>query len=117
VRRALESVIPRLPRLSGVDVRDNAAESRYEIVDGDELAGYLEYHDHNGRRALNHTVVEPAYEGKGVGSALVRGVLDEARSAGLAILPFCPFVRSYLERHPEYVDLVPEDERPRVDLG
>ena len=105
-----------------MDVRDNAAESRYEIVDGADsdqqsVAGYIEYHDHNGRRAFNHTVVEPAYEGKGVGSALARGALDDARSRGLPVLPYCPFVRSYLQRHAEYVDLVPEDERAKFDLS
>lgn len=114
--RAHEAPIPFVSYALFVDVRDNAAESRYEIVDGDEVAGYIEYHDREGRRAFNHTVVDPSYEGKGVGSSLAHGALDDARSRGLAVLPFCPFVRSYLERHPDYVDLVPEAERAKFGL-
>jgi uncharacterized protein len=43
--------------------------------------------------------------------------LDAARAGGLAVLPFCPFVRRYIQRHREYADLVPANERPRFDLA
>jgi predicted GNAT family acetyltransferase len=98
-------------------VRDNAEEHRYEIVVGDAVAGYIEYHDHGSRRSLNHTVVDDAYEGQGLGSKLVRAALDDARRRGSDVLPYCPFVRSYIDRHrDDYLDLVPAADRATFDL-
>ena len=86
-------------------VTDNEAAGRFEIeVDG-EVAGYAEYTRRPGVVTFTHTVVEDAYEGRGVGSALVRGALDAVRAEGSRVVPVCPFVRSYIERHPEYADL------------
>jgi predicted GNAT family acetyltransferase len=53
-----------------------------------------------------HTEVEPEWEGRGVGSELVRGALDDVRARGLKVRPLCPFVRAFIERHSEYLDLV-----------
>lgn len=98
-------------------VTDNAAASRFEIeVDG-EVAGYAEYHRRGTAISFTHTVVTPAFEGRGVGSALVRGALDAARADGAAVLPFCPFVREWIGKHPEYTDLVPADRRAEFGLG
>lgn len=98
-------------------ITDNAAEHRYELTVDGSVAGYVEYHDNGNRRAFNHTVVEPAYEGQGLGSQLARGVLDDARSRGLDVLPFCPFIRGYIARHrDDYVDLVPSADRSSFDL-
>lgn len=89
-------------------VENEPAESRYGArVDG-RLAGYVTYRHAGERLALLHTEVDPDFEGEGVGGALISAVLDEARERGVEVLPFCPFVNSYLRRHPEYVDLVPE---------
>jgi hypothetical protein len=56
---------------------------------------------------FTHTEVDPAFEGQGVGSALIRWALDDARTDGYAVLPSCPFVRAYIGRHAdEYADLV-----------
>ena len=87
-------------------VADRPAELRYEIeVDG-EVAGFLLYRREPGVLELVHTDVDPKWEGKGVGAALVQGALDDVRARGLKVRPFCPFVRAYLRRHPEYEDLV-----------
>ncbi|WP_213450587.1 GNAT family N-acetyltransferase [Rhizomonospora bruguierae] len=97
-------------------VADNAAEQRFEIrVDG-EVAGFAAYDRTGYGLALTHTEIGKAYEGKGLGSALVRGALDAARAEGLAVLPYCPFVRGWIGKHPEFLDLVPVDERARFDL-
>jgi predicted GNAT family acetyltransferase len=89
-----------------VTVTDHPAELRYEIeVDG-EVAGFLLYRREPGVLELVHTDVDPKWEGKGVGAALVQGALDDVRASGLKVRPFCPFVRAYLRRHPEYEDLV-----------
>jgi predicted GNAT family acetyltransferase len=99
-----------------VEVRDNPDEERYEAsVDG-QLAGFTVYRSRPGLIALVHTEVDEAFEGHGVGSTLVRFELDDARRRGLAVLPFCPFVNGYIERHPEYVDLVPESHRETFGL-
>jgi len=89
-----------------VTVTDRPNELRYEIeVDG-EVAGFLMYRLEPGVIELVHTDVAPKWEGKGVGGALVKGALDDVRARGLKMRPFCPFVRAYIKRHPEYQDLV-----------
>jgi predicted GNAT family acetyltransferase len=52
--------------------------------------------------AFTHTVVEPRFEGQGIGTRLARAALDDAVGHDLRITPYCPFIRAYLERHPEY---------------
>ena len=99
-----------------LEVADNPDEQRYEVRADGELAGFTTYHRRGDRIALNHTEIEDAYEGKGVGSALVARTLDDLRERRLDVLPFCPFVRGYIERHPKYLDLVPEGERARFGL-
>jgi predicted GNAT family acetyltransferase len=93
-----------------VDVTVANAEDRqrYEARVGDDVAGYAEYRWRDGLLVLTHTVVDDAFEGQGVGSTLVRHVLDDARRQDVKIVPRCAFVRSFLERHPEYDDLVAE---------
>ncbi|MEU8137008.1 GNAT family N-acetyltransferase [Streptodolium elevatio] len=91
---------------SVIEVTDNAAENRYEArIDG-KVAGVAEYIRSKGVIAFVHTEVEPQYEGQGVGAALVRSSLDEARTAGLAVLPTCPFYAGWIARHPDYQDVV-----------
>jgi uncharacterized protein len=98
-------------------VTDNPDESRYEIhVDG-ALAGFAEYRRHDDHITFTHTVIDDAYEGQGLGSALSRAVLDEARGAGFAVHPACPFVARYIKRHPQpYLELVPEGLREKYGL-
>jgi uncharacterized protein len=99
-------------------VADAPERSRFEIhVDGRKagLAAYRMKDPH--LMVLTHTEIDDAYEGRGLGSVLVRGALDSARGRGLSVRPDCPFVRAYVARHPdEYLDLVPDDLRPRLDL-
>jgi predicted GNAT family acetyltransferase len=97
-------------------VVDVPERSRLEIRVGDETAGFVEYRRAPGRIAFIHTSIDPRFDGRGLGSELVRAALADARAEGLAVLPFCPFVRSYIEAHPEYLDLVPEDMRARFAL-
>jgi uncharacterized protein len=89
-----------------VDIRNVEDALRYELwVDG-TMAGRLEYRLMPGRIVLEHTEVEPEFDGRGFGSRLARTALDDARGAGLRVIPLCPFVRSWLKRHPEYEDLI-----------
>ena len=87
-------------------IQDNPELNRYEVYVGSVLAGFTDYHSQPGLVTLKYTEVDPAFEGRGIGSRLVAGVLDDIRARGAAVLPICPFVRTYLQRHPEYADLV-----------
>lgn len=85
-------------------VRDNRLVERFEVeVDG--LLAYSKYHIKPGSIRFIHTIVPEQLEGRGVGSAIARAALDSARARGLRVIPQCPFIRAYIERHPEYQDL------------
>ena len=90
--------------------------SRFEIrVDG-ETAGFAAYHRRPGVIAFVHTEIDPRFEGQGLASQLIKTALSRARAEGAAVLPFCPFVRSYIAGHSEYLDLVPSDMRAEFQL-
>ncbi len=86
--------------LAGAAVRDNADAHRYEIADGGQTA-FLEYRRRPGVVVLVHTEVPPALRGRGLGAKLARFALNTARTTGLRVVVRCPFVKTYLERHPE----------------
>ena len=88
------------------DVRDDGGNSQYEIVVDGTRAGIAHYVTVEGGRVFDHTEIDAAFEGKGIGSALARGALDDVRARGIRIGATCPFFRSFLDRHPEYQDLV-----------
>lgn len=89
-----------------VSITDAEESDRFEAHTADgTLAGFLEYQRTADMVVYPHTVVEPAFEGKGVGGALAQAALDDARSRGLQVLATCPFVAAWLTRHPEYQDL------------
>ena len=87
------------------EVRDNPATSRFEMASGDAVA-FVEYMRAGDRIVLIHTEVPEALSGRGVGSRLVRGTLEAVRTEGLKVVPRCEFVAAYIERHPEYRDLL-----------
>jgi predicted GNAT family acetyltransferase len=91
---------------SEVRVVDNPAAGRYEAIIGDEVVGYVLYELRGRVIVFVHTVVEPAFDGKGVGGRLAAGALDDVRVRGLVLIPRCPFIAGYIERHPAYRDLV-----------
>ncbi|MBF8173832.1 N-acetyltransferase [Streptomyces olivaceus] len=91
-----------------VEVSDVPEVKRYEarVDGGSEVAGVAEYIRTAELVAFVHTEVGAEYEGAGVGSALVRTALDEARAAHLRVLATCPFFAGWIARHPEYQDLL-----------
>jgi hypothetical protein len=90
-------------------VHDAPDAERYEIRDGDRLLGLAAYRRRGDEVVFTHTEVDPQAEGSGLGGTLVRGALDDVRSRGLRVVPQCSFVRSWIERHAEYGDLVTHD--------
>lgn len=88
-------------------VTNNADEQRYEARVGGVLAGAAYYALTEGLITFTHTEVEPAFEGRGIGSALAKTALDEVRAADeRKVRPLCPFFRTWIERHQAYQDLV-----------
>jgi predicted GNAT family acetyltransferase len=97
-------------------VTDHRDQSRYEIdVDG-VRGGYVEYQRSGNELTLIHTETDPRFRGHGLGGHLIAAVLDEARREGWAVIPLCPFARTYIADHPAYSDLVPADLRPEFGL-
>jgi predicted GNAT family acetyltransferase len=90
-----------------IRVADAPERERYEIFDGDELAGFAQYRTSEGPIAFMHTEIDPRFEGRGLASQLIRVALADARARGLEVLPFCPFVNGYIQRHDEWEDVIP----------
>jgi predicted GNAT family acetyltransferase/glutaredoxin len=88
------------------EVVDVPERSRYELRVGGETVGEAAYRLRDGRIVLIHTEIDEALEGRGLGSVLAAAVLEDARRRGLEVVPLCPFIAGYIERHPEYADLV-----------
>jgi predicted GNAT family acetyltransferase len=87
-------------------VRDNVSANRFEIRIGEEVS-FLQYRRTGaGGLVLIHTEVPQALRGRGLGGRLVKAALDAVRAEGRRVVPRCPFTRSYIERHPEYAQLV-----------
>ena len=84
---------------------NNEAAKRYEFqIDGH--TPLIEYIKTNQKIFLTHTEVPPALEGKGIGSALIKSVLEDVDQKGLTLVPLCPFVAGYIKKHPEWKRLV-----------
>jgi len=89
-----------------IEVTDNGPEHRFEIRTGGELAGFAAYGRRGERIVFTHTEIDDAFEGRGLGSELIGAALAQAKEAHQRVVPLCPFVASYIERHPELGDLV-----------
>jgi predicted GNAT family acetyltransferase len=93
--------------MGDVEVTDNEAEKRYEARVGGELAGAAYYDSADDLIVFTHTEVDEAFEGHGVGSALARGALDDVRTDGRRkVIARCPFIKGWIDRHPDYRDLL-----------
>jgi predicted GNAT family acetyltransferase len=97
-------------------VVDVPEKGRFEVRLDDRVVGLASYHIDGTTMTLPHTEVDPSVGGRGIGTALVAGVLDVARERGLHVLPYCSFVRHYIQQHPETVDLVAHDDRRHFGL-
>ena len=98
-------------------VEDVPEKGRFEVRIGDRVVGLASYHIDGGTMTLPHTEVDPSMGGRGIGTALVAGVLEAARDRGLHVLPYCSFVRHYIQQHPETIDLVAAEDRPHFGLA
>ena len=99
-----------------VQVHDNPDKQRYEAVVDGELAGFAAYRTQPALISFVHTEVDDAFERHGIASTLIREALEDARRRGFEVLPFCPFVKSFIAEHREFVDLVPASRREEFGL-
>lgn len=100
-----------------VTLRENTAESRFEILVDGQLAGISDYRLSGDRLTIVHTEVDEAYSGQGLARRLVLHVLERARQRGQAVLPSCPYARKVIAGDPDLVALVPAGQRKRFGLA
>lgn len=84
---------------------DTTAERYLITVDGRD-AGYADYIQGDGVRDFHHTVIDPEFRGQGLSKPLIQAALDDTRAAGDKVRPLCSAVAGFIEKHPEYRDLV-----------
>ncbi len=88
-----------------LEVKNNPAANRFEVQLADQL-GVVEYQKEGGAYIFTHTGVPREYGGRGIADKLVKNALETAKAEGAGVVPLCPFVKTYIKRHPEYEPLV-----------
>jgi predicted GNAT family acetyltransferase len=87
-------------------VTENPERHRYEIYFDGELAGFTMFTLDGDVAIMPHTEIDPHYKGHGLATTLIGSALDDLRERGMTVVPRCPFVRDFIEKHPEYHDIV-----------
>jgi predicted GNAT family acetyltransferase len=98
-----------------LEIRDNPGRHRFESELGDGSVAFAEYRLPDGKIVFTHTVVPPAHEGQGIGTALIRFALAAARERDLKVVPICPFFAAYMKKHDEVQDLLDPEYRSGQD--
>jgi predicted GNAT family acetyltransferase len=101
---------------TAAEVRDDPERSRYELLLDGEVAVVADYRREGGRVSFTHTGTEPRLRGRGLAGQLIERALAEAKEAGDEVLPYCSFVSDYIADHPEYLELVPAEQRGEFGL-
>lgn len=99
--------------LDEIEVRNNEEAQRYEAEINREVA-FIRYERRGNSIIFIHTEVPEALEGHGIAAKMAKAALDDARARHLAVIPLCPYVASYIRRHPDYADMVPAEYRARI---
>ncbi|CAN5180748.1 GNAT family N-acetyltransferase [soil metagenome] len=102
--------------MSDLEVRHNRETEQFELYEAGAKVGVAGYDLRGDVYAILHTNVDPSHGGRGLGSVLVKAALEDIRDAGGQVLPVCPFVPKVILDNPEFLDLVPEDQRVRYGL-
>lgn len=92
--------------MSDIQVRDDPAAHRFELLVDGEMAGLASYHSRPGAVVVTHSEVDPKFRGQGLANELARRTLDRIRERDLHVVPLCPFFAHYVGEHPEYADIV-----------
>lgn len=91
-----------------MDITDAVERQRFEMDSDGELAGFIDYRADDSTVVMTHAEVVPKFGGRGVGSDMVRAALDAVRESGRSVVPRCSFVAAYIDKHPEYQNLLPK---------
>jgi predicted GNAT family acetyltransferase len=97
-----------------IEVLDATERSRYEILADGTFAGFTHYQPYEGSLVFDHTVIKEEFGGQGLASKLVRATLDDVRARQRRIVPLCEYIAGWLEKHPDYDDLVDRDLLARI---
>lgn len=92
-------------------ITDAPDRQRFEARDDGKLMGIVTYRLTGDVIVYTHTEVEPEHEGKGIGSRLAKAVMEDARSRRRTVAPLCPYLSKWLQKHPEYDDILVRDTR------
>jgi predicted GNAT family acetyltransferase len=102
--------------MTDIQVTDNTELHRFEARLDGELAGFAQYELRGDSIVIFHTEVDPAFEGHGIGSTLIKQSLAQIREKGeRTVIPTCPFYRAYVTKHPEYDDLIEPHFRTQIE--
>lgn len=96
-----------------IAILDHPEDEYYEITSGDERVGMLVYHVIGSQLTITHTWIAESHRGQGLASLLIRHALDDIRTKGVEVSNYCPIVASYIEKNPEYGDLLHDAGRPQ----
>ena len=88
------------------EVRHDPDEQRYELLLDGRRVGFVDYRPGGDALAFVHTEIEPALRGRGLGTQLVAGALDDVRERGGRVVPLCWFVAEFIRDNPDYAELV-----------
>lgn len=102
---------------NNIGIAQVTAPTRFQITVDGNLAGFAQFVDEGEERILFHTVIREEFGGQGLAGKLVSAALDQTRSDGKRVVPLCPFVKGYIEKHPEYADLAVKPTQAHVDLA
>jgi predicted GNAT family acetyltransferase len=103
--------------LDDIRVVDEPDENRFALWVGDEVAGFTTYVRNDDAYALMHTEVRREFEGQGLATRLIASTLDQLAAREVNVLPYCPFVRTFLSQHRDYLGLVADVDRKRFGLS
>lgn len=91
------------------EIKHNKNENRFEALSNQEIIGVVNYYNDENVVIVTHTGVEPKYEGQGIAGALTKEVLTYIAKNDLKITPLCSYTKTYIDRHPEYQNLINEE--------
>ena len=102
--------------MSEPTVHHDPDNDRYVAKIGHRVVGSTQYHLRGGDKYFfYHTEIDEEYEGRGIGSALARFALDDVREKEATVIPLCPFIAAWIERHPDYDDLIDKKIMARIE--
>lgn len=95
---------------------DDKEQSRYEVQLGGETVAIAGYVKQPGIVSFTHTETSAGHKGQGLAGRMIDRALRDAREEELEVVPFCSFVSDYVDKHREYLDLVPAERRAEFGL-